>query len=84
MIFDEAQSSLDSENEVNLNKAIKNLSNNKFIISIAHRISSVRAADKVLFIDNGNFIAFDSFDNLSKNCDLFIKKVLGKEEGRAS
>jgi len=84
MIFDEAQSSLDSENEVNLNKAIKNLSANKFIISIAHRVSSVRAADEVLFIDNGNFMALDSFDNLSKNCDLFIQKVLGGEEDQAS
>ena len=78
MIFDEAQSSLDSENEVNLNKAIRSLSNNKFIISIAHRLSSVRAADKVLFIDDGRFIAFDSFDNLSSDCELFIQKVLGK------
>lgn len=78
MIFDEAQSSLDSENEVNLNKAIKSLSNNRFIISIAHRLSSVRAADKVLFIDDGRFIAFDSFDNLSSDCELFIQKVLGK------
>ncbi|WP_036598837.1 ABC transporter ATP-binding protein [Oribacterium sp. oral taxon 078] len=84
MILDEAQSSLDSENEGNLNKAIKNLSNNKFIISIAHRISSIRAADMVLFIDKGSFIAFDSYDHLSENCDLFIQKVLGREEGRAS
>ena len=84
MIFDEAQSSLDSENEVNLNKAVKNLSSNKFIISIAHRISSIRAADEVLFIDNGKFIALDSFENLSKTCDLFIEKVLGKDEEQAS
>ena len=80
MIFDEAQSSLDSENEVNLNKAVKNLSNDKFIISIAHRISSIRAADEVLFIDNGKFIALDSFEKLSKNCELFIEKVLGKDD----
>ena len=84
MIFDEAQSSLDSENEVNLNKAVKNLSSNKFIISIAHRISSIRAADEVLFIDGGKFIALDSFENLSKTCDLFIEKVLGKDEEQAS
>ena len=84
MIFDEAQSSLDSENEVNLNKAVKNLSSDKFIISIAHRISSIRAADEVLFIDNGKFIALDSFENLSKTCDLFIEKMLGKDEEQAS
>ena len=84
MIFDEAQSSLDSENEVNLNKAVKNLSSDKFIISIAHRISSIRAADEVLFIDGGKFIALDSFENLSKTCDLFIEKVLGKDEEQAS
>ena len=84
MIFDEAQSSLDSENEVNLNKAVKNLSSDKFIISIAHRISSIRAADEVLLIDNGKFIALDSFENLSKTCDLFIEKVLGKDEEQAS
>ena len=84
MIFDEAQSSLDSENEINLNKAVKNLSSDKFIISIAHRISSIRAADEVLFIDGGKFIALDSFENLSKTCDLFIEKVLGKDEDQAS
>ena len=80
IIFDEAQSSLDSENEVNLNKAVKSLSNGKFIISIAHRLSSIRAADEVLFIDDGKFIALDTFDNLSMTCDLFIRKVLGKED----
>lgn len=84
IIFDEAQSSLDSENEVNLNKAVKSLSKGKFIISIAHRLSSIKAADEVLFIDDGKSIALDTFDNLSMTCDLFIRKVLGKEDGSDS
>ncbi|MEL3912229.1 ABC transporter ATP-binding protein [Treponema pedis] len=77
IIFDEAQSALDSENEEKLNLAIKNSFHNKLLLFIAHRVSSVRSSDRVLFIDDGKVISFDTFDELKKNNSLFREKVLG-------
>lgn len=76
IILDEAQSSLDSENEYKFNKAIKNSFHNKMLLSIAHRVASIKASDKVLFIDNGQFVAFDTYDSLASSNTLFRTKVL--------
>ena len=77
IIFDEAQSSLDSENEFELVKSLKPFLKNRILLSIAHRISSIKSADKVLFIDKGIISAFDTFENLSNENELFKQKVLG-------
>ena len=48
IILDEATSSVDPENEYMLISAIKELTKNKTLISIAHRLSTVREADQIL------------------------------------
>ncbi|MDO5096884.1 MAG: ABC transporter ATP-binding protein [Peptostreptococcaceae bacterium] len=79
IIFDEAQSGLDSENEEKLNLAIRNSFQDKLLLSIAHRVSSIRSSDQVLFIDDGKVVSFDTFDELKKNNSLFREKILGGE-----
>lgn len=79
IIFDEAQSALDSENEEKLNLAIRNSFQDKLLLSIAHRVSSIRSSDQVLFIDDGKVVSFDTFDELKKNNSLFREKILGGE-----
>ena len=52
----EATSSVDPENEYMLISAIKELTKNKTLISIAHRLSTVREADQIIVIDKGRIV----------------------------
>ena len=56
IILDEATSSVDPENEHMLISAIKELTKNKTLISIAHRLSTVREADQIIVIDKGRIV----------------------------
>ena len=58
VILDEATSSVDPENEKALLDAIFELTKNKTLISIAHRLSTVRTADQIIVIDQGSRIDF--------------------------
>lgn len=77
IIFDEATSSLDHESEKAIIGAMKGLSENKTIITIAHRLSSIVYADTVVVMDGGEIICNGSHEELKgKNevYDLLFKK----------
>lgn len=56
LILDEATSSLDSESEVYIQKALDNLIKNKTTIVIAHRLSTVMSADRILVLEDGKIV----------------------------
>lgn len=56
IIFDEATSSLDSDNEKAIIKAIKNISDNKTIITIAHRFAAIMESEYIFMIQDGAVI----------------------------
>ncbi len=56
ILLDEATSSVDPENEYEILKAIKELTKEKTVVSIAHRLSTVKNADKILVIENGKLV----------------------------
>lgn len=56
IILDEASAAADPENEYELQQAFSNLMKNKTTIMIAHRLSSIRNVDEILFIENGKII----------------------------
>jgi len=64
LVFDEATSALDAETEENLSRAIQNLRGKTTIIMIAHRLSTVRSADQVIYMDKGKVIARGSFESV--------------------
>jgi len=56
LILDEATSSLDARSEKEVQNALENLMQNKLVIIIAHRFSTIQSVEKVLVIDNGKIV----------------------------
>lgn len=65
VILDEATSSVDPENEHALLAAIRELTKGKTLISIAHRLTTVRDADQILVVDGGKIVQQGSHDELA-------------------
>ncbi len=65
IVLDEATSSLDPETERAIVEAVESLAGQKTIIMIAHRYSTIRHADFVVFMDEGKVAATGSYDELS-------------------
>ena len=71
LVFDEATSALDSETEREITQAIDGFAGHKTILVIAHRLSTVRNCDKIVFMKQGRVEAIGSFDELySKNTEF--------------
>ena len=66
LLLDEATSAMDSENEKKVSLAIDNAMNNRTIISIAHRLSTVSNADKIIVMENGRIVEAGKHSELMK------------------
>jgi len=71
IILDEATSALDAETEHLLSKALTQLKGQSTIVMIAHRLSSVRSADKLIYIENGKIKAIGNFDEVRQKVPNF-------------
>jgi subfamily B ATP-binding cassette protein MsbA len=78
ILLDEATSSLDSESEAVIQKAIENLTKNKTTIIIAHRLSTVMNCDKILVFENGNIVEEGKHEFLVNNSNIY-KKLYEKQ-----
>jgi len=78
ILLDEATSSLDSESESVIQKAIENLTKNKTTIIIAHRLSTVMNCDKILVFENGQIIEEGQHEFLVNNSSTY-KKLYEKQ-----
>jgi len=78
ILLDEATSSLDSESESVIQKAIENLTKNKTTVIIAHRLSTVMNCDKILVFENGNIIREGKHEFLVNNSATY-KKLYEKQ-----
>jgi ATP-binding cassette subfamily C protein len=66
LVLDEATSSLDAQTEDNIAKAINKAKENSLVIVVAHRLATVRRADLVIYLENGQVKAQGSFDEVRK------------------
>ncbi len=73
LLLDEATSALDSTNEVRVLSSIKELMKDKTIISIAHRIDTIKGADRIYVIDEGQILAVGNHEELLHSCKLYKK-----------
>jgi ABC-type multidrug transport system fused ATPase/permease subunit len=64
IILDEATSSLDAESEFAISQALKGLKGDYTVVIIAHRLSTVREADKVVYLENGKIVAQGTFSEV--------------------
>ncbi len=71
VIFDEATSSLDYENEKAVIEALKNLSKGRTVISVSHRLSSIIDADQVVVVDGGAITGIGTHKELLNHNKLY-------------
>ena len=71
ILLDEATSSLDSETEEKIQKAIEELTKNKTTVVIAHRLSTILNSEKIYVIDKGSVESSGRHDDLIKNSSLY-------------
>jgi ABC-type multidrug transport system fused ATPase/permease subunit len=71
VILDEATSNLDSISEVKIQAALERLTRGKTTFTIAHRLSTLRAADLILVVDRGTVVASGSHELLLRSNDLY-------------
>lgn len=75
LIFDEATASLDTENEKYVMEAIRDVSAGKTTIIIAHRLSTVRDADKIIVMDKGRVVGEGTHDELMESSPVYQNLV---------
>lgn len=71
ILFDEATSALDNETQAKIQQAIDNLQQEYTILIIAHRLSTVKNADRILMIEDGRIVADGKHNELIKNCKSY-------------
>jgi ABC-type multidrug transport system fused ATPase/permease subunit len=64
LILDEATSALDGETEANISSAIQSLKGEVTVVLIAHRLSTVREADKVVYLEDGKIVSSGTFNEV--------------------
>ena len=80
IILDEATANVDPENEDRLQKAIEALTRDKTILMIAHRLKTVRSADQILVLADGQIVQQGRHDELIAQPGIYADFVGGRRE----
>ena len=81
LIFDDSTSALDLVTEAKLYKAMKENINDVTRIVVAQRIATAKNADKIIVLEGGQIVAFDTHENLLKSCDIY-KDIYDSQQRR--
>jgi ABC-type multidrug transport system fused ATPase/permease subunit len=75
LIFDEATSNLDAQNELAIREAIERASVGRTTIIVAHRFSTIRNVDKVVVFDKGKVVGIGTHEELERSCEFYQRLV---------
>ena len=75
LVLDEATSALDGQTESDISSSILELKGNTTVVMIAHRLSTVRFADAVVYIDEGKILAQGTFEQVRAQVPNFEKQA---------
>jgi ATP-binding cassette, subfamily B, heavy metal transporter len=75
LIFDEATSSLDVENEAIIRESIDKASEGRTTIIIAHRLSTIKDADKIIVIEKGRIVGQGTHDELLRDSEIYRNMI---------
>jgi ATP-binding cassette subfamily B protein len=73
LVLDEATSSLDSESELHIQRALENLWHDKTVIAIAHRLSTLRKMDRIIVMDSGRIVEEGTHHQLLEQNGTYAK-----------
>lgn len=80
MFFDEATSALDANNEKKITENLNIFFKNKTVVIIAHRLSTVKNADQIVVLENGEVVEIGNHDDLSKTKGKYYSLVKNQLE----
>ena len=75
LVLDEATSALDNETEKRITDTLTSLHGRTTVLVVAHRLSTVRHCDRVVYIDRGRIDAVGTFSELAQNHGAFSRLV---------
>ncbi|MDZ4830123.1 MAG: ABC transporter ATP-binding protein [Phycisphaerae bacterium] len=75
LIMDEATSQIDAESEDEINRAVKEFAVGRTVLIVAHRLSSVIGADRIVVMDGGRIVDVGRHDALADRCDVYRRLV---------
>ncbi len=80
IVLDEATANVDPENEAELMEAIEELTKNKTIIMIAHRLKTVEHADQILVVEHGKITQRGTHEELMKEEGIYRSFIQGRQK----